>query len=153
MKFMRHLNDEELTELLLERDEQELQHTLAKLPEWLRSNTQPPEWFWQKQQAAIRERIVATRRLVWPVLAASAGALGLVALAASMLHGGRAPAPPPAPSAQTVSDQELMIAVEQDVQSDVPEALAPADLLADEIGNSQAVSTSSHVPKENKHEN
>jgi len=152
MKFMRHLNNEELTELLLESDEQELQHTLAKLPEWLHSNTQQPEWFWQKQQAAIRGRIAATRRAFWPVLGALAGALGLVALAASMLHHGRAPAPP-APSAQTVSDQELMIAVEQDVQSDVPEALAPADLLADEIGSVQAVSTSSHVPKENKHEN
>ena len=79
-------------------------------------------------------------------------ALGLALLATTLLRHGRTPAPP-ATLAQTVSDQELMIAVEQAVQTDVPDALAPAALLADEISNSQSSSTSNRFPKENKHEN
>lgn len=152
MQLVRHLNDEELAELLLESDQRELQRTLAALPEWLRSSTQQPEWFWQKQQAKIRERIATSRRAVWHLLTASACALALLVLAVGLLRGGRAPVPP-APIAQTDSDQELMIAIEQDVQTSVPEALAPATLLADEIGNSQVNSTSNHLSKENKHEN
>jgi|SRR5450755_523625 hypothetical protein len=152
MQLIRHLNEEELAELLLESDQRELQRTLAALPEWLRSSTQQPEWFWQKQQAKIRGRIAASRRAVWQVLTASACALALLLLAVALLRGGRAPSPPIA-SAQTDSDQELMIAIEQDVQTSVPEALAPATLLADEIGNSQVTSRSNHLSKENKHEN
>jgi hypothetical protein len=152
MQLIRHLNDEELAELLLEGDQRELQRTLGALPEWLRSSTQQPEWFWQKQQAKIRGRIAASRRAVWHVLTASACALALLVLAVFLLRGGRVPAPP-APIAQTDSDQELMIAIEQDVQTSVPEALAPATLLADEISNSQGTSTSNHPSKENKHEN
>lgn len=151
MKLMHHLNDEELTDLLLESDQRELEHALAELPEWLRASAQQPELFWRKQQAAIRGRIVAARRIVWPILAASAGALALLVFAFALLHEG-APAPP-VPTAQTVSDQDLMIAVEQDVQTSVPEALAPASLLADEISNAQSASGTSHSAKENKHEN
>jgi hypothetical protein len=41
------------------------------------------------------------------------------------------------------ADQELLVAVEQAVQSGVPDALAPASLLSEEI--SQAAQTSSQV--------
>ena len=152
MQLIRHLKDEELTDLLLEADQCELQQTLAAVPHQLRLSTERPEWFWQKQQAVIRERVRAARRPAWRLLPACAGALGLALLATTLLHHRRPPAPP-APQAQTVSDQELMIAVEQAVQTDVPDALAPAALLADEISNSQPGSTSNRFPKENKHEN
>ncbi len=152
MQLMRHLNDEELHDLLLESDQRELEHALAALPEWLDSKAQQPEWFWQRQQVAIRGRIAASQRRLWPGLTAFAGALALLVVAVSLLRVGRPPAPP-ATMVQTDSDQQLMIAVERAVQSDVPEALAPATLLADEISNAQTASTSSPSSKENKHEN
>jgi len=152
MQLIRHLKDEELTDLLLEADQRELQQTLAAVPNQLRLRTERPEWFWQKQQAAIRERVGATRSPAWRLLPACAGALGVAVLATTLLDHGRRPAPP-APQAQNVSDQELMIAVEQAVQTDVPDALAPAALLADEISNAQSGSASNRFPKENKHEN
>jgi hypothetical protein len=153
MQLILHLKDEELTDLLLAADQRELQQTLAAVPNQLRLSTERPEWFWKKQQAAIRERVRARRRSAWRLLPACAGVLGLALLATTLLHHGRTPAPPAAPQAQAVSDQELMIAVEQAVQTDVPDALAPAALLADEISNSQSSSTSNRFPKENKHEN
>jgi hypothetical protein len=152
MQLIRHLKDEELTDLLLEADQRELQQTLAAVPNQLRLSTERPEWFWQKQQAAIRERVGARRHHAWRLLPACAGVLGLAVVATTLLDHGRTPTPP-APQAQSVSDQELMIAVEQAVQTDVPDALAPAALLADEISNSQSGSTSNRFPKENKHEN
>jgi hypothetical protein len=115
-------------------------------------SSEQPEWFWQKQQAAIRERVGATRHLAWRLLPACAGVLGVAVLGTTLLHPARPPALP-APQAQSVADQELMIAVEQAVQTDVPDALAPAALLADEISNSQSGSASNRFPKENQHEN
>lgn len=152
MQLIRHLNDEELTELLLESDQRELEHALSGLPEWLQSSTQQPEWFWQKQRAKIRERIAASRRLLWPLITASSGAVALLAFSFLLFHSTRQPVPP-MPVAQSISDQQLMVAIEQDVQSDVPEALAPATLLADEISNAQTTSNTSHASKENKHAN
>jgi hypothetical protein len=152
MQLIRQLKDEELTDLLLEADQRELQQTLAALPKQLRSATDQPQWFWQRQHAAIRGRIASTRHAAWAVLFAPASALALLVLAVVLLHNGHAPNPP-APQAQSVSDQDLMIAVEQDVQTDGPDALAPAALLADEISSSQSASTSNRFPKENKHEN
>jgi hypothetical protein len=152
MQLIRHLKDEELTDLLLEADQRELQLTLAAVPRQLRLSSEQPEWFWQKQQAAIRQRLGATRHLAWRLLPACAGVLGVAVLGTTLLYHAR-PAAPPAAQAQSVSDQELMIAVEQAVQTDVPDALAPAALLADEISKSQSGSASNRFPKENQHEN
>jgi len=152
MQLIRHLNNEELTDLLLEDDQRELQQRLAALPEQLRSTTEQPEWFWQRQQAAIHRRMAATRRAVWPLLTASAGALALLVLALTLPHSGSRPTPP-VPQAQTDPDQELMIAVEQAVHTEVPYALEPAALLANEIGKSQATVTPVRFSKENKHAN
>jgi hypothetical protein len=46
-----------------------------------------------------------------------------------------------------VDDQELMIAVEHAVQSDVPEALEPASLLAKEISQADGNRTNSRGQK------
>jgi hypothetical protein len=145
MQLTRHLNDEELTELLLESDQRELQPALESLPEWLRANTDHPEWFWQRQRAAIRGRIAVAERsrlrasLAW----ASTFALSVVALL--LLNGG----PRPAPAVRQIDpDQEMLLSVEDAVHRDVPAALEPAVLLADEISNGARAASASNRPSQ-----
>jgi hypothetical protein len=87
MQLIRHLNDEELTELLLEGDQRELQPALGSLPDWLRSNTDQPEWFWQRQRAAIRGRIATAERSRFRASLAWAGTLALSVVALLLLNG------------------------------------------------------------------
>ena len=150
MQFIRHLNNQELAEVLLESDERELQQALRALPEWLRSATDRPEWFWQGQRATIHRRIAAAPR-AWlrPVLSL-ATAMALLILAALMLGGN--PAPKQA-QVRPDPDQELLIAVEQAVESEVPTALEPAALLANEINHGAATNTHPANHKENRNEN
>ena len=93
-----------------------------------------PEAFWQRQRALISARVslqrFVERRLVWAM------ALAVVALAATTLL---RQAPPRI--AATDPDQALLMDVERSVDSGVPEALAPAALLTQEI--SQAAQTTS----------
>jgi len=133
MQLMRHLNDEELTDVLLESDDRDLQPLLRGLPGALRSSTDLPEWFWLGQRAAIRRRIAAPPRawarplLRWSVVVA----LFLVAL--MLLQSG----PKPTQSQlRPDPDQELLVAVEDVVQSAGPSSLEPAALLAEEISGS-----------------
>ena len=105
----------------------------------------PTEDFWHRQRAAIHERIEVARearihripRLAWAVLAAT------VLLGTLWMNDGEKPV---VPQRQFhVDDQELMIAVEHAMQSDVPEALEPAALLAEEIGQSSATRSNSQA--------
>ena len=104
MEIIRHLSNEELTDLTIESDQQALRPTLEALPEWARASTERPEEFWQEQRSAVWSRIAssenrAATRLVRrsPVLAWSALA-ALVLLAGLMLDRGSL-APPPQSSA------------------------------------------------------
>jgi hypothetical protein len=132
MQLIHQLNDEELTELLLEGDRQELLPALAPLPDWLRTATDQPEWFWQRQRAAIRGRVAAAERSRFRASLVWASTLALSVLALLLLNGGQAPRPA---QAQTDPDQQMLVAVEEAVHRDVPAALEPATLLADEISN------------------
>lgn len=86
-----------------------------------------PEAFWQRQRAMISARAslqrFIERRLVW------AAALAVVVLAASMLLR-QAPA---THTAAADSDQALLMDIDRSVDRGVPEALAPAALLTQEI--------------------
>ena len=148
MQLIRHLNDEELTDLLQESEERDLRPMLNSLPELLRSATERPEWFWKKQQAAIRGRIAGAPQPWLRLVAGWAMTMALVALALVLLR--RNPAPP-AQQVQADPDQELLMAVEQSLQSDVPASLEPAALLAEEIGGRPA--SHSDIRKENHHAN
>ncbi len=128
-----------------------LRRILTALPESVRSVTEHSDAFWKRQQSEICKRIATSRpglaRATW----AWASVLALGALMMLYPNGRSAPSPS---RAENDSDQELFVAVEQAVQSDVTEALSPAALLADEIiGNAQPISTSSRVYKENQNEN
>jgi hypothetical protein len=151
MQLVRHLKDEELTELLLDGDQQELQHTLGALPNWLRTAADRPEWFWQRQQAAIRSRMAPAKHARVRPAVAGASALALTLLALLLLNSGPAPKPT---LVQTDSDQELMMAVEEAVHGEVPSALEPATLLAEEINNSMRTAATKHrSSQETAHEN
>lgn len=86
-----------------------------------------PEAFWQRQRAMISARAslrrFVERRLVW------ATALAVVVLAASMLL----KQSPATHVAAPDSDQALLMDIDRSVDRGVPEALAPAALLTQEI--------------------
>jgi hypothetical protein len=95
-----------------------------------------PAEFWQRQRSAIREQAgSAQRRLAAPLPTLAWAAAAAVIAVASLLVG-VTPSPPP-PSAQTDPDHELLLDVERMLQSDVPQALAPAALLAQEISRQE----------------
>jgi hypothetical protein len=150
MQLTRHLNNEELSQLIFDSDQQHLRPTLEALPEWARTAGVRPDAFWERQRAEIRQRIARVpRRSSAQTVTAWAGALATVLLAIFLLSDSPAPRPS---SAQNDPDQELLVAVEQTVESGVPNALEPAAMLAEEISRSQPIPTSDRVSKENRNE-
>ncbi len=155
MEIIRHLSNEELTDLTIASDQRALRPTLEALPEWARASTERPEEFWQEQRSIVWSRIsssenLATTRLVRcsPLLAWSA-VTALVLLAGFMLDRGSL-APPR--KAQPDPDHELLLAVERAVCNDGRAALDPAALLAEEMV--QDISAHSSIrKKEPTHEN
>ncbi|HUK24482.1 MAG TPA: hypothetical protein VLV49_07880 [Terriglobales bacterium] len=142
MNFVRHLSDEELTDLALEEDERHLRQAWKGLPASLRLAAERPESFWQRQQAAIRSRMDKAERGMELGLARAAAAV-LAMAAIFLLQSGNVP---PAAAPARESDQQLLLSVERTVHSDVPEALEPAALLADDaLGGAHATPVSQHV--------
>ena len=163
-----HLSDEELSELLLAppasnahlatcascRAEQErMRRVLGELPSLASLAAQNTDVFWEKQRTAIWADIIKVKpRKEFPTLA---WALGAAVLVAASLLLSIVPAPTPvATRAEADPDHEFMIQLERTLQSEVPEALEPAALLAREITqNSQPNSASPVRKKESSHEN
>jgi predicted anti-sigma-YlaC factor YlaD len=161
MEIEPHLSDEQLIGLLMGEaqtskhlidcqqcrgDYSALQSQFSALPEGVRNATDLPQVFWQRQAAAIRSRIAvqeASRRswagLIW------ASAASLILVAGLLLNGAKNGA---RPQPQADPDQELLLAIEHAVASDVPESLAPAALLAEDIRS--AVESSSATPRNDK---
>jgi hypothetical protein len=156
MEIKPHLSDEQWRDLLAPpeagsehlaecsgcREEHDrLRKLVSVLPEWARSADERPEIFWERQRLAIHSRIgqvPATRqrstRLVWVT------AFVLILLASLILRTGSVRAPVQSGAADP--DHELLVAVEQALDGDVPEALEPASLLAGEM--TQAAQPNSH---------
>lgn len=134
MQLTRHQTNAKLSDLILDNDRQHLKQTLGALPEWAQAAAERPDAFWERQQTEIRKRI-ATVPAPSFVRAATAwtGALAMVLLALFLMHGNPAPR---LQGTQTDPDQELLVAVEQTVQSGVPQSLEPAAMLAEEISSS-----------------
>ncbi len=108
-------------------EERELEGAFAALRDSLSSESERPEAFWQRQRAMISARLslhwFIVRHLVW------ATAVAVVALAAATLLRQAPPAHVTAPD----PDQALLMDVDRSVDSGIPEALAPAALLTQEI--------------------
>ncbi len=155
MEIIRHLSNDELTDLVIQSDQQALWLTLEALPEWARTSSERPEEFWQEQRGDIWSVISSCDRhpkrtvrrplvLAWSVVAA------MVLLAGLMLD--RAAYVPP-PKAQVDPDHELLMAVERAVHNDGPAALDPAALLAEEMVQDLPAAHSPIRKKEPTHEN
>lgn len=155
MEIIRHLSSDELTDLVIQSDQQALRPTLEALPEWARTSSERTEEFWQSQRGAVWSRISSLDRhpdrtvrrpllLAWSVVAA------MVLLAGLMLN--RASYVPP-PQAQVDPDHELLMAVERAVHNDGPAALDPAALLAEEMVQDLPAAHSPIRKKEPTHEN
>ncbi len=147
MKFVRDLNDEQLTDLLLKSDEQYVRRTFGTLAELTREAAEQPDAFWRLQQIQIRSRISAREKSSRRMTMTLATAVALTVMAALGIRTDSRVVPV---ATQADPDQELLISVEHTVGSEVPAALEPASLLADEIvSQSQLRSTS---PRERKGE-
>jgi hypothetical protein len=144
MEIFRDLSDEQLTDVLLKSDEQSLRHAFESLPRCAQAATEQPDVFWQKQRTVIRQRIAQAQwkpLWFWPALAAVAAVVVILLgmLLAGFEHGVNRPQPQA--QKQADPDYELLVKIEQSVQSDGPEALQPAALLAREIKENSAPST------------
>ena len=98
----------------------------------LRAETQAaaerPEIFWQRQRAEIRARLDAPAATPPPLAWASAAAL--LALAVLLSLPGKTPV---AATAPPDPDRQLLLDVQQTLDREVPDALAPASLLTQEM--------------------
>jgi hypothetical protein len=167
MAIERHLDDKAFASTLINpgetsahierchscRDERiAFESALRNLPEAMRSASEQPQIFWQRQQTAIRSRIAIEEAshqswagFAWATLGS------LILLAGLLLHGARTS---PQPQAQSDPDQELLLEVERAVQSNVPESLAPAALLAEDIRAAVETQASPNsISKESRNEN
>lgn len=138
-----HLTEEQIFESLLEaKDASVLQHLAAcpacsqeldclrraasALRDSARVGAERPEGFWARQRNSAASRIFGrpVRPLAW------AAAIAVAVLAATLIQEPR-PVVPPAPAPDP--DQALLVSVERAVNRQVPQALAPAALLTQEI--------------------
>ncbi len=151
MNFIRQWSDDELNELLLQSDEHFLRPRLQEFVQNVHAQTGHSAEFWERQERAIQQRISSPQkekakslpRLIW-------AAATVVALAAFlMLQGGyeRPNAPPVQVQTDAEADHELLMHVEEAIQSGGPAALEPAAMLAVEIGE-HSVPRSDAIPKE-----
>jgi anti-sigma factor RsiW len=103
-----------------------LRRATAALRDSARTQAEQPEPFWTRQRRSSASRVSAhaVRPLTW------AAALAAAVLAAALLQEPR-PAAPVTPTADP--DQALLVSVERAVNRQVPQALAPAALLTQEI--------------------
>jgi hypothetical protein len=138
-----HLTEEKIFESLLGTQDASAQEHLAACPvcsreldrlrratsalrDSARAQAEQPEGFWIRQRSSAASRISERpdRPLVWAAVIAAA------VLAATLIHEPR-PAAPPKPPVDP--DQALLVSVERAVNRQVPQALAPATLITQEI--------------------
>jgi len=158
MEMIRHLSDEELDDLLLNSDEHCLRPALQLMSEEVRTATAKPEEFWEKQEKAILSRTWGAekeRQTGWLPAMTWAAAVAAIAVSALFFTVRSRPVTPGAQSQQQVyDDRELLVHVEEVVQSGGPEALEPAAMLAAEISEHASLKrTSTTTKKESTDEN
>ncbi len=155
MKIVQQPDNEDLPELIPGSRQRSLQQGFGDLPDALRAAVQRPDTFWQRQQAAIQTKIASgSEGSLFSVRAlAQACALALLLVALALLKTGPSPVTVPAQTQFSPDpDQELLVAIEQAVQSDGPASLEPAALLAEQIANPVQKSSPSHFTKESPNE-
>ncbi len=110
------------------REEEELLNDLqARYRKTVHAAAHRPEAFWQWQRTAIAAQSIGrleSRRLAWATAAAA-----MVLLAMLLIER----MPPPKPLAQSDPDHALLVDVDRSVRRELPRALEPAALLAQEV--------------------
>jgi hypothetical protein len=120
-----------------EMDNKDLKQTLEAWRESASQQAERPEWFWVRQRASIQSRMDGAHRpgllpgFAWAGIGATA-ALALALLIPGHLPQTKDPVQPDGPVAQ-ISDHELMLSLEDTMNSGVPDSLAPASTLANEM--------------------
>jgi predicted anti-sigma-YlaC factor YlaD len=149
-----HLTDEQLTAQLsgtaqagtqehlalcpeCRREEQAIRNGLAEFREVLHREAERPEIFWERHARVISARLARSERALQWNWAAAVAAIVLFAVALSWT-----PAKAPQPAAQSDPDHDLLVEIERSLNRQVPRALEPASLLAQEV--SRAAQTKSN---------
>ena len=145
----RHLNDEQWAAAVLNQNDEAAAKHLAECAACreevsvfaavagsaqahARKVAEQPEAFWQRQRQGINVRLEARdftqpwKRWIWVT-----ATITLILLASTQLS--RKSAPPIQTAAQPDPDDALLLSVQQSIQSDLPNALRPAELLTREI--------------------
>jgi hypothetical protein len=165
MEIKTHLSEAELAELVSNESRglgthlevcDDCLNEVARLRETaaaLKTAADQPQEFWDRQRLAIRNRIVEapvklaplSQRLAWvPVLA-------LIILAGLLLTGGT-PATPTIPQQAAIDpDHELLVAVEQVMQSNGPDALEPATYFVQQIAQQAHNNPRSAIRNQERH--
>jgi hypothetical protein len=126
MKAERHHNQAEIGETL--------PAELAGLRDLLRADllraAEKPSYFWARQRANIRERLVGPKPLLrWSI--AAMAAIALVSLA--LLAGNRTASAPPQQAQRVDADDLLLKDIQHSLAHRAPEPLMPASVLVQEI--------------------
>jgi hypothetical protein len=123
-----------------------LRASLAEFGQAVRASAERDEWFWQRQRARLRERVVLTTapRLQW----ALAGVAAVAVLAVALLGSAIVPAShekdaagPRVPQSRAVAniatddaaDEALLRDIQKEVTREVPQALAAMGPLHDQM--------------------
>jgi len=104
-----------------------LNDLLARYRQTVHAASHRPEAFWQWQRTTIATRRIGrlgSRRLAWATAAVAVVLLAILLIEKSS---------PPKPSAQSDPDHALLVDVERSVRRELPRALEPAALLAQEV--------------------
>jgi hypothetical protein len=109
----------------------------SKFRDSCRAQAEQPGFFWAAQRAKVHSRIVVGRRL-GSLRIALASTAALCVVASTLLLGGHPTpsAPSTTPTIRTISDQELLAAIDETISNSTPDALAPMDLISQDIDRS-----------------
>ena len=127
---------------------EELRRTISNFRDSVHTTAQRDQSFWRNQQLALRERVSA--RDWYPLHWAWAAAMVMVLIAAIFLT--RAPNTPQNYASED-ADKALLQEVQGDLAREVPEALAPAVLIAEErneILTNKVVRQTETMPKKRR---
>ena len=100
-----------------------------------RTEADRPAHFWAAQRANVRERIRGEQRK-FSLRVAFASTAALFVIAGGMLAGGNSAAPTQVAKVNAISDQQLLADIDETLTNPIPDALAPADLLAQDLDRS-----------------
>jgi hypothetical protein len=170
MEIRDHLQDDEFVDALMGEWKPEVQEHLEHCPscqakhrgpldvlkgfaEWARQSTDRPETFWQRQAAEITAQLHApsSGRISTGFQPAWAAIAVVILLGVLLLLGPSQK--PSSENAHAASNHELLVNVEQTVESDLPIALEPAALLAEEIERNSRPAVRTRTVKETHYAN